>query len=276
MSDTTIEPGDKENQQWLDAIAGKPDASADPTLNQQATVLRQALIKRNQEIITAIPEADPAGYERLLAELQRQGLLDDKPKVILIKLIQKVHTFLFGLLKKGMNQPSPLVNDMTFPAPVSYGPAASVWRGGASDYATHADVVSRRQATAQQLDCAIQLLSEGQVIAAVTLAAAATRVLTDLLGKDSNGTPSKLLRGFYEQIDLPDAQKNEFHIWLNEVYDWLRHADKAPDSPMEISEMEAQMWIKLGIASFSRHFNDMTPAMKLFARRSASSIPINL
>ena len=131
--------------------------------------------------------------------------------------------------------------------------------------------VTRHKATSEQLDCAIRLLKEGHVIAAITLAAAATRVLIDLLGKNASETPSKLFRSLYNQLPLPAHRQQEFHKWLNEVYDWLRHADMLPGATMEISEMEAQMWIMLGVASFSRHFNNMTIEMKSFSEERLRS-----
>jgi hypothetical protein len=127
MSNTTSEPGDKENQQWLDAIAGKPDSSADPMLNQQAAALRQALIKRSQEVISAVPDADPAGYERLLAELKRQGLLTDRPKANSFPFIQGVFTSLSALLKKGIDPPFRLFGGTGgAPIPAYWGVAATL------------------------------------------------------------------------------------------------------------------------------------------------------
>jgi hypothetical protein len=66
---------DKDDQEWLDALAGRPDASADPVTNAQAQALRTAMVARRAAIEHATQNADPAEFERLQARLQREGLL---------------------------------------------------------------------------------------------------------------------------------------------------------------------------------------------------------
>ena len=66
---------EKDDQQWLDALAGRPDASADPVTNAQAQALRTAMMARRAAIEHATQNADPAEFERLQARLQREGLL---------------------------------------------------------------------------------------------------------------------------------------------------------------------------------------------------------
>ena len=66
---------DNDDQQWLDALAGRPDASADSTTNAQAQALRTAMMSRRAAIEHATRNADPAEFERLQARLQREGLL---------------------------------------------------------------------------------------------------------------------------------------------------------------------------------------------------------
>lgn len=66
---------DKDDQQWLDALAGRPDVSADPVTNAQAQALRTAMMARRAAIEHATQNADPAEFERLQARLQREGLL---------------------------------------------------------------------------------------------------------------------------------------------------------------------------------------------------------
>ncbi|MBC7619514.1 MAG: hypothetical protein H7293_11115, partial [Candidatus Saccharibacteria bacterium] len=68
---------DKEDQQWMDALAGKPDSSADPIANAQAQALRTAMVARRNAIELATAKADPAEFERLQARLQREGLLSN-------------------------------------------------------------------------------------------------------------------------------------------------------------------------------------------------------
>lgn len=66
---------DKDDQQWLDALAGRPDASANSATNAQAKALRTAMMARRAAIEHASQNADPAEFERLQARLQREGLL---------------------------------------------------------------------------------------------------------------------------------------------------------------------------------------------------------
>lgn len=66
---------DKDDQQWLDALAGRPDASANPITNAQAQALRTAMVARRAAIEHATQNADPAEFERLQARLQREGLI---------------------------------------------------------------------------------------------------------------------------------------------------------------------------------------------------------
>lgn len=66
---------DKNDQQWLDALAGRPDASADSATNAQAQALRTAMMARRAAIEHATQNSDPAEFERLQARLMREGLL---------------------------------------------------------------------------------------------------------------------------------------------------------------------------------------------------------
>ena len=65
---------DKENDQWLDALAGKADPAADPKLNQQAASLRRALKGRGDVLASQVPVADDAQYQQMLFRLRREGL----------------------------------------------------------------------------------------------------------------------------------------------------------------------------------------------------------
>lgn len=67
----------KDDQQWLDALAGRPDASADPTSTAQAKALRTAMVARRTAIEHATQQADPAEFERLRSRLQSERLLYD-------------------------------------------------------------------------------------------------------------------------------------------------------------------------------------------------------
>jgi hypothetical protein len=66
---------DKDDQQWLDALAGKPDAGADPVTSAQANALRNAMVARRAALEYATTNADPAEFERLQGRLRRDGML---------------------------------------------------------------------------------------------------------------------------------------------------------------------------------------------------------
>lgn len=67
---------DKDDQQWLDVMAGRADANADPTTTAQAQALRAAMLARRDAIEHATQNADPAQFDKLHARLQREGLLN--------------------------------------------------------------------------------------------------------------------------------------------------------------------------------------------------------
>ena len=58
-----------EDDQWLDALAGKPDASADPRVNREAAALRLALIAQKAAAESHQAVADDALFERIRAGL---------------------------------------------------------------------------------------------------------------------------------------------------------------------------------------------------------------
>ena len=72
----TDQPGstDPQDQQWLDALAGRPDTAADAKLNREALALRAALIARRQKLDEVVPEADDALLEKIRFRLRREGL----------------------------------------------------------------------------------------------------------------------------------------------------------------------------------------------------------
>lgn len=67
---------DKDNQQWLNALAGRADTNADPATTAQAQTLRDAMLARREAIEHATQNADSAQFDKLYARLQREGLLN--------------------------------------------------------------------------------------------------------------------------------------------------------------------------------------------------------
>jgi hypothetical protein len=64
----------RDDEQWLNALAGRSDPAADAKLIQQAESLRRALKARSDLLASQVPEADDAQYQQLLFRLRREGL----------------------------------------------------------------------------------------------------------------------------------------------------------------------------------------------------------
>jgi hypothetical protein len=63
---------DKQDEQWLSAIAGRPDPAADALLNQQAASLRRVLLLQKAEAEGKISISDDRTYQRILDQLQQK------------------------------------------------------------------------------------------------------------------------------------------------------------------------------------------------------------
>ena len=64
----------REDAQWLDSLAGRPDPTADPIANAQASALRIALQKRKAKLDEMVPQIDDSQYQQLLFRLRQEGL----------------------------------------------------------------------------------------------------------------------------------------------------------------------------------------------------------
>jgi hypothetical protein len=64
----------REDAQWLDSLAGRPDPTADPITNAQASALRIALQKRKAKLDATVPQIDESQYQQLLFRLRQEGL----------------------------------------------------------------------------------------------------------------------------------------------------------------------------------------------------------
>jgi hypothetical protein len=66
---------DKEDEQWLSALAGRPALDADPQVNRQAEALRRSLKVRSETLEVKVPTADAAQYQQLAFRLRKEGLM---------------------------------------------------------------------------------------------------------------------------------------------------------------------------------------------------------
>ena len=68
----TDEHHNRHDQQWLDALAGKPNSEAGPLLNSQAAQVRKELATRRNALDEVVPHADEALFERIKREALNQ------------------------------------------------------------------------------------------------------------------------------------------------------------------------------------------------------------
>jgi hypothetical protein len=69
---------DKDDEQWLSALAGRTDPNGSERSNLQAQALRRALQARAEMLEAKVPFADENQYQKLLLRLQREKLLASK------------------------------------------------------------------------------------------------------------------------------------------------------------------------------------------------------
>lgn len=70
------EQENEQDEQWLNALAGRPHPEADGSRNRQAAALRRALEARRKSLEAEVPAADQAQLEQIMFRLRREGLLD--------------------------------------------------------------------------------------------------------------------------------------------------------------------------------------------------------
>lgn len=77
-----------EDQDWLDALAGKPNPNADPKVTREATLLRQA-IQRHDAALGVNDFDVEAGLQKLKFRLRREGLSgENKPAFYRNRFVQ--------------------------------------------------------------------------------------------------------------------------------------------------------------------------------------------
>lgn len=71
-------PIDRDDERWLDALAGKPAGERDDPSSLEALAVRRALQARAQRLAADVPEADDALLEQLRFRLRRERLSGTK------------------------------------------------------------------------------------------------------------------------------------------------------------------------------------------------------
>jgi hypothetical protein len=76
------------DQDWLDALAGKPSADADPEVTRRATLMRQA-IQRHDSALNVNEFDTEAGLQKLKFRMRREGLSgESKPAFFSTRFVQ--------------------------------------------------------------------------------------------------------------------------------------------------------------------------------------------
>src|ERR1039457_5369647 len=128
----------------------------------------------------------------------------------------------------------------------------------------HSEVMTRTQATAQQLDAAVGHFFAREYAACITLAGAAERVLADVLTSRERKSSFSFLKDMRQKLFGPIDERT-FGKTLNASYNGLHHADDDPLVKCEITSFEALQWLARGIASFRMTaLEDFTTTMERF------------
>jgi hypothetical protein len=124
--------------------------------------------------------------------------------------------------------------------------------------------VTRLDATREQIDSAIDLFDRNHIVAAITLAASAEHVLSDMSKFSGIPTFFKQFEKDFDSIHRRHGGSKSFYAWRQEIYDWLRHADRQPGQSQEISSDEAFMLIMAAITTYLGLGGLKTVAMETF------------
>ena len=77
------------DRDWIEALDGKPQPTADPAINLLALSLRKAFKERSIRQEMNVPQVDSAFYEKTMNLLQREGLLEIKKVQALERKIKR-------------------------------------------------------------------------------------------------------------------------------------------------------------------------------------------
>jgi hypothetical protein len=114
--------------------------------------------------------------------------------------------------------------------------------------------ISKLEAAKRQLDCAIRLyLNDDDLSSVITLSRASFRLLWDIYPTVANDGFEKPLSKLIERIGW-----NKF----NAITNFLKHADKDPETQMEPDAVHARTGIGFAIILYSRATDSYSPEMK--------------
>lgn len=136
--------------------------------------------------------------------------------------------------------------------------------------------ISKLDAAQIQLDAAIKHYFDNEHISAVTLAGAAEDLLAGLLKASGEQTAFEFLHEWYEETYNTKVSKNDFsHQIANPARNWLKHADKDPDSFATIAEQDSIMMLMRALPCYFKLTKKHTEQMNMFfeyVRKNISDI----
>lgn len=114
--------------------------------------------------------------------------------------------------------------------------------------------ISKLEAARRQLNCAIRLyFNDDDITSVITLSRASFRLLWDLYPTISEDGFEKPLGKIIEQLGWSK---------INEIANFLKHADKDPDAQMEPDEIHARTGIGFSVILYGRAAEAYTPEMQ--------------
>lgn len=127
--------------------------------------------------------------------------------------------------------------------------------------------ISKLDAARIQIDSAIDHYFQNDHVCAVTLAGAAEDILAGLLDVSGQQTAFEFLHDWYQENFSTTVSKKEFsQRMLNQGRNWLKHADKEPDSKFEITERDSIVMLMRAIGCFQKLTKKRTEKMENFYR----------
>lgn len=110
---------DRDNDDWLQGLAGEPRPEADKFTNAQAEALRNAFVRRGKEVENNLPDTSEAAFHRLLFRLKKEGYIGpeaDKKRVARERAANdaeaahsKTGTFDGVMFRRGIGRPSEII-----------------------------------------------------------------------------------------------------------------------------------------------------------------------
>jgi len=125
-------------------------------------------------------------------------------------------------------------------------------------------IVSKLDAARIQLDRAIQCFFDGDHVSTITLGEAAKEILDTLLEINGKQSSTQFLLAYYQENIASQTTIREFKKELNTVKNWLKHADKDPNTQCEIEKRDGIFTLMQTIPCYQKYAHQCTVEMERF------------